>query len=63
MGIVMYARDARQVPGFAVVYVMFGWAACAIHGKCLLLLEILFWTTADMNNSTCLYIVISGHQE
>ena len=63
MGNVMYARDARRVPGFAVVYVVFGWAAGAIHGKCLWLLEILLWMTADMNNLTCLYIVISGHQK
>ena len=57
------ARDADHVPGFAVVYVVFGWAARAIHGKCLMLLEILFWMTADMNNLTCLYLVISGHQK
>ena len=64
MGNVMYARDARHVPGFAVVYVVFGWAARAIHGKCLMLLEeIVFWMTADMNNLKCLYIVISGHQK
>ena len=58
----MYARDARHVPGFAVVYVVFGWAARAIHGKCLMLLEIFFWMTADMNNLKYLYIVISGLQ-
>ena len=58
----MYARDARHVPGFAVVYVVFGWAACAIHGKCVVLLENFLWMTADMNHLTCLYIVISGHQ-
>ena len=60
---VVYAGDARQVPGFAVVYVVFGWAWDAIHGKCLVLLEILFWMTSDMNNLTCLYIVISTHQK
>ena len=63
MGNVMYARDARHVPGFAVVYVVFGWAARAIHGKCLMLLGGRLLMTAGLNNLRCLYIVISGHQK
>ena len=60
----MYAGDARHVLGSAVVSVGFGWAPRAIHGKCVMLREqILFWMTADMNNLTCLYIVIYGHRK
>ena len=62
-GNVKYAGHARHVAGFAVVYVVFGWAAGAIHGKWLMLLDGFSSMTADMNNLTCLYIVISGHHK
>ena len=62
MGNVRYAGNAGQNPGIAVVYVVLGWAKVAIHGKCLMLLQIVLRMTADMNDLTCLYIVISGHQ-
>ena len=58
----MYAANAGQKPGIAVVSVVFGWAPGVIHGKCLMLLQIDLRMTADMDDLTCLYIVISGHQ-